>query len=391
MNIIYVSSLCSDNKFYKLFDDYSKMPGQQYQKYHKLLIEGFKANSCTINMVSGIPVTSKNHRKRYFKAESENINNVAYHYVALINFPIIKNIFVVLGSIVECIKISASNKKCTVIVDVLSISSAIGALIASKVLKLRSVGIVTDIPNFLSKDPNKLSVKINNMIMNKFDSYVFLTKEMSKVVNCKDKTFIVVEGHVDINMHDVGNKLEDKHSELVCMYAGITQKKYGIQYLTEAFLKANVPNAELHIYGRGDFEEELKRISNIHSQIKYFGVKPNDYIVKQEMKATLLINPRPTDEEYTKYSFPSKNMEYMVSGTPVLTTKLPGMPEEYNDYVYLIDEETVEGLSTMLKNLLSKSREELYAKGLEAKEFVLRKKNNVVQARKIMDILEKGK
>lgn len=105
------------------------------------------------------------------------------------------------------------------------------------------------------------------------------------------------------------------------------------------------------------------------------------------MKETLLIKPRPTDEEYTKYLFPSKNMEYMVSGTPVLTTKLPGMPKEYNDYVYLIEDETVEGLATTFENLLSKPKEELYAKGLKAKNFVLQEKNNVVQARKTIDML----
>ena len=58
--------------------------------------------------------------------------------------------------------------------------------------------------------------------------------------------------------------------------------------------------------------------------------------VAEELKATLLVNPRPTTEEFTIYSFPSKNMEYMASGTPLLTTKLPGMPEEYHQYVLAI-------------------------------------------------------
>ena len=113
----------------------------------------------------------------------------------------------------------------------------------------------------------------------------------------------------------------------------------------------------------------------------------SSYVVQLQKEVTLLVNPRPTGAEYTKYSFPSKNMEYMVSGTPVLTTNLPGMPIEYKKYVYLIDDESVEGLSEMLRTVLSKPREELLKKGVEAREFVLNNKNNIMQAQKVLEIL----
>ena len=48
-------------------------------------------------------------------------------------------------------------------------------------------------------------------------------------------------------------------------------------------------------------------------------------------------------------------MEYMASGTPVLTTRLPGMPAEYYPYVEFIDEETPEGIARALKRVLSRS------------------------------------
>ncbi len=47
-------------------------------------------------------------------------------------------------------------------------------------------------------------------------------------------------------------------------------------------------------------------------------------------------------------------MEYMVSGTPLVTTSLPGMPEEYKDYVYIFTEENVYGIYSTLKLILSK-------------------------------------
>ena len=115
----------------------------------------------------------------------------------------------------------------------------------------------------------------------------------------------------------------------------------------------------------------------------------NTEIVDKEMEATLLVNPRPTREEFVKYSFPSKTMEYMSTGTPVLTTKLPGMPEEYHPHVYFIESETVDGIADALHQTLSNSDETLFEKGCEARNFVMNSRNNVIQASKILKMLEK--
>ena len=112
----------------------------------------------------------------------------------------------------------------------------------------------------------------------------------------------------------------------------------------------------------------------------------NTQIVDKEMEATLLVNPRPTDEEYVKYSFPSKTMEYMASGTPVLTTVLPGMPKEYHPYVYLLEDETADGIAEKLRQVLEQSDEALFQKGCEARNFILERKNNVIQAQKILEM-----
>jgi len=88
-----------------------------------------------------------------------------------------------------------------------------------------------------------------------------------------------------------------------------------------------------------------------------------------------------------KILFSSKNKEYMVSGTSTLTSNLPGMSEEYKQYVYLIEDETVEGLTNTLRGFLSKTKEELHQKGMIARWYVLHNKNNVIQAKKMIDMI----
>ena len=212
---------------------------------------------------------------------------------------------------------------------------------------------------------------------------------MNNLINIQKHPYIVLEGHVDSDMALKSNRIYDKYEKKVVMYAGLLRRIYGIDMLVRAFIKANIENAELHIYGNGDFAEELKNLCLVHKNIIFHGVRLNQQIVDAEIRSTLLVNPRPTSQEYTKYSFPSKNLEYMVSGTPLLTTRLPGMPKEYEDYVYLIKDESIEGIRDSLMEVLSLSPEELHAKGMRAKQFVLQNKSNILQASRIIDMIKK--
>jgi hypothetical protein len=77
-----------------------------------------------------------------------------------------------------------------------------------------------------------------------------------------------------------------------------------------------------------------------------------------------------------------------LTGTPVLTTVLPGMPEDYYPHVYFIREETPEGISQALRQVFDGGEQAMKEKGLGARSFVLENRNNVVQAQKIRNMLK---
>lgn len=81
----------------------------------------------------------------------------------------------------------------------------------------------------------------------------------------------------------------------------------------------------------------------------------------------------------------------MVSGTAVATTKLPGLTEEYYPYLYLLEDESVEGYYKSLMEILSKPKKELEEMGKKSKHFILKNKNNIVQAKRILDLAFKTK
>ena len=80
-------------------------------------------------------------------------------------------------------------------------------------------------------------------------------------------------------------------------------------------------------------------------------------------------------------------MEYMASATPVLTTRLPGMPKEYYPYVNFIDDESPRGIARALEAVFSRTEADLGRQGQAARDFVLKERNNRVQAGKILEML----
>ena len=110
---------------------------------------------------------------------------------------------------------------------------------------------------------------------------------------------------------------------------------------------------------------------------------------EEQQKATLLVNPRQNNEEFTKYSFPSKNLEYMLSGRPTICYMLDGVPDEYSNYLIVPENDSVEALAEAIKSVFDKTYEEQSQIGIKARNFVLENKNYLVQTRKIIDLLNK--
>ena len=383
MHIIYAVTTCSDNVYRQLFSHVKIKPAFQSQKYHSLLIEGLAANA-KVDVVANPPVNRSVLEEKILHLPEETEGGAHYTYIPAIRNPILKAIRVGFGTFWRTAKLGDRNS--AVIVDCLNRIPALAALLAAKLTGKRCIGIVTDLPDMLGG--SKLSVGLANFVIRHCTGYVLLTEAMNEYLNKQGKPYVILEGHSDISMRDRIPSLEKKSSPRVCFYAGGVSRQYGLANLVEGFRMADVENAQLKIYGPGDYVEELQEIAKEDRRIFYGGMLLNTQIVEEEQKATLLVNPRPTDEEYVKYSFPSKTMEYMASGTPVLTTVLPGMPKEYYPYVYLLEDETAEGIAAKLKQVLLQSDGALFEKGCAARSFVLDTRNNIVQAGKILDMLK---
>lgn len=386
-NILYLSNMCSRKEYANIFQkDMGKSVSWQGIKFNRLLAEGLVGNSCGVDVLSSRPINRNISKSLVFKFKKDEENGVQFNYLNFINFKILRPITLYLNA-KRFIKKWAKNNDGFVLCDVLNFSLLKAVTKCKKHIKL--VGIITDLPEILE---GKVNAKIKNWnkMISMCDFFVVLAEPMIEKLGIRNKPYVVLEGFCDKSMESFDNDLANKDRKKVIMYSGSIHKKYGISNLVDAFLELNKNDTELHIYGDGDWRENLQNLCDEHKNIKYFGVRDNAEVVKAQIKATLLVNPRPIDEEYVKYSFPSKNMEYLASGTPMLTTKLPSMPKEYYKHCFVVDNNDINTLKLKLEEILKIDKEKLHSFGVQAKNWALKNKNNVSMTKEILKMVDKN-
>lgn len=395
MQIIYVSSACNPeniNEINKTAINKLEISGI---KFHNLLMRGLAENGINVESIIGLPISNNTNKKKVWKKKIDKKENIKYTQVGFINLPILKQLTTAINIFFAFLKSTKKEKDVYTIIDATYISVLPFILLANKFVHTKMIAIVADIYDYMANvdnnngKANKLKQRLRNKNQKRYlkmDGFILLTEQMNEVINLNKKPYVVIEGCSDSMMNNV-NSVE-KNEKRIILYSGKLSEKFGIKLLIEGFKKLKQEDVELWIYGDGEAKEYVSTEAQNNKNIIYKGMVSNNEVVLAQMQATLLINPRPTDKQFTRYSFPSKNIEYMASGTPMLTTILPGMPKEYYDYVYLIKEETVDGLCKALQEVLGLPNEILAEKGRKAKEFIMKNKNEKIQANKILKFLK---
>ncbi len=374
--ILYVSNVSAYDTYNRLTQEGKLVKGWGYQmqKFNDNIVQGLSAHEEVV-AVSCLGYAN-------IKAEriEERKGNITYIAVKNTKGKLHK-LFNLLRLKRECRRIVKRERPTAIVCDAFSLAPCVVSKAVGRRKKIPTVAIVTDIPALsVHEQPSERVLKR----MYGFDGYVLLTEQMNELINREGKPYMVMEG---LCAKQLPQPQPEEEKKIILYTGSLWKKDAGIEYFTEGFLQAALPNTELHFYGSGELTPWIEALSQTHGQVQYKGLVANQEMVALQAKATLLVNPRPSDQEFCKYSFPSKTMEYMASGTPVLMTKLPGVPKEYFPFVYTVEEETAEGVCRALREIFATSASERERKGLQAREFVTTHKNNAAQTARLAQFL----
>lgn len=215
------------------------------------------------------------------------------------------------------------------------------------------------------------------------DKYILLTKQIIEKIPESVRKNIVIEGIYNNRNQSKCEKL----NPLSILYTGALENYAGIKILIDAFLKTKNKSYELIICGSGSLESYIREVIENDNRIVFKGNIPHDESIKLQKSAAILINPRQPNGKITKYSFPSKTMEYMTSGTPMIGYHLEGIPEEYYKYMFTPKDLSSESLCTLIEDLLSNQSNILVEIANEANHFIMNNKSAKIQVKKIIDFL----
>lgn len=260
---------------------------------------------------------------------------------------------------------------------------------------IKVVMVVTDLPGYMIMAPSKLmywggkvlgdGTELKKDLLDCVDGFVLLAPEMKEVLSIGDKPWIQIEG---IFNSDTTIGVVEKSPYKTVLYSGNLGLRYGIGKLLEAFNGIPDANYRLWICGNGDGLEEVLKYSSKDRRIDYKGILSRKEVLELQKKATILINPRNSSDEYTRFSFPSKTMEYLASGTPVVMSHLPSIPQDYDKHIYYLLDESVEGLRQKIIEVCSLTPDVLRKKGEDAISFIMKEKTPKPQTKKIIDFIE---
>ena len=321
-------------------------------EFQRKIIDGLKKNNLDFDVISAPLIGSypNRYKKRVFKPFSERDSNCTYvpfnNLWGLRNFSRAKHLKKALGSFIE----SKDNQKLIIIYSPHTpfLDAAVYAKKKDKNIKLCLV--VPDLPQYMNlnakqsllyKIGKKLDIKKFYSLNEKIDSYVLLTEQMKDILKVGNRPYIVKEGIVSSEkletFSNLNQKPERKGAIKYLTYTGKVNFQFGIKELVESFKQ--IPDEDLHlvICGAGDAAQYVTEESKKDKRIEYKGqVLPSEAQKWMEI-SDILINPRRGDGEYTKYSFPSKTIDYLLTGNSVIAYYLDGMPEIYKSFMHLMN------------------------------------------------------
>lgn len=352
------------------------LPAVQTHKFGWSLARALVSTGRETVVLSACPVQNFPHcRKITFPFSKLSEGGVRGYVMPFLNVLVLKHVTRLLMCLLMLPAMVARTKAKWIIIHGTHSPFLIAAL-ACKLLSVKVAVVLTDMPGVPVATDGRVSALLKrydaamlNTLVSKADALIALSPHL--VSAYPRHPALIFPGIVDRAIADIaqGGQAAPSRS-LTVVYAGSLNEAYGVGMLLDA-MKLIPDGVKLKLFGRGDQETRIVEVAALDARVTYGGFKSMDDLMPELLDADILINPRPSNEAFSINSFPSKLIEYMALGRPVLTTRLRSIPQTFHPHLNFIDDESPRGIMNALKAVRAVSSDALQVKAANAREFVL--------------------
>ena len=221
------------------------------------------------------------------------------------------------------------------------------------------------------------------------DGRIFITDAISRDF-APGRHYLRIDGGVTANVIARLPELKvSTHNEFRMMFAGGLSQWNGIPLMLEYMKTNHDPSLRLCIAGRGELAQTVENAAAKDSRIEYKGMLPHSELFKFYSDADVLLNLRDASDPVMQYHYPSKFLEMLAVGKPVIATDVAHTREAYGEHCFVMDGFSLDAFAAQVERIRNMSPEARCEFGRSAREWMLANKTWKAQATLIGSYIEK--
>jgi glycosyltransferase involved in cell wall biosynthesis len=324
-------------------------------------------------------------------------NGLPIVLIPFLNLPLFRPVSVGLAVLVKLVLWGWKNRGATHrIVYSFNLTEPPGffSLFGARLIRARAIASVNDInipgETVAATLSRRLDFYLHKKLLPRFDGLVVVNKCIIEHF-APSTPFVRMEGGVNEaffqRVLSCTRRLNEKGTQFTIVSAGTLYKINGIMEILEAFALLSGTGYRLRIAGSGPLSEKVKQAAKADPRIEYCGYLSFEKLMELYASADVLINMRLTKTLKTEYFFPSKVLEYLASGTPVITTCTGHVEEDYSGFVFLLKDESPQGLARIIREVAAMEPDSRVQKGRAAQAYIKKHKTWAVQGQRAFEFI----
>jgi len=369
----------------------ANMPAQTHA-FAWALVEALGSAGISVNLLSSAPVSNYPQSPQvWFRGKPFVSKGIEGETLGFVNILILKHVSRFAACVVRGTRALRRWRPDVLMIHGVHSPYLLYGVLSRRLNGAKSVVVITDPPGIvlpsdgiIARTLKRVDIRLVRWALRFVDGVVVLTAPLAMDF-APGTPSMVMEGILATEASPTSARLP--RSTFRAMYAGSLLDTSGVGRLVKAI--QTLPNDEVQfaVYGRGPMSSWIDDQANVDVRIEKVQFATREVVMERYATADLLVQPRPVDQDFVRYSFPSKLLEYMASGTPVLTTRLSGIPPEYGPYLYWIDDDGVEGIAHSLRAVMAVPADERAARGRAAAKFVAETRSSGAQGARLRGFL----